>query len=101
MGFGIMTSVVTNNVAVLGALANGMLPLRKVARLEAERRHRMELSQSCARERNARPITRSGSHDQTIAGRAGSRRTQHAHLRGHSAHDTSCLSATDSGAALK
>ena len=53
MGFGIMASVVTNNVAVLAALANGMLPLRKVAQIEAERRHRMEMSQTYALERNA------------------------------------------------
>jgi Cu2+-exporting ATPase len=32
MGFGIMTSVVTNNVSALAALANGLLPLRKVGR---------------------------------------------------------------------
>ncbi len=32
MGFGIMTSVLTNNVAALAALANGLLPLRKVPR---------------------------------------------------------------------
>ena len=37
MGFGIMASVVLNNVTALAALANGMLPLRKVARIEAER----------------------------------------------------------------
>ncbi len=30
MGFGVMASVVTNNVAALGALANGMLPLRRI-----------------------------------------------------------------------
>lgn len=53
MGFGIMASVVTNNVAALAALANGVLPLRKVAQIEAERRHRLELSQSHAMERNA------------------------------------------------
>ena len=33
-----MASVVTNNVAVLAALGNGVLPLRKVAQIEAERR---------------------------------------------------------------
>ena len=43
MGFGIMASVVTNNVAALAALGNGMLPLRKVAQIEAERRHRLEI----------------------------------------------------------
>ena len=72
LGFGIMASVVTNNVAALGALANGVLPLRKVAQIEAERRHRMELTQSHAMERNAvqtapaptvrRPDARSDQH---------------------------------------
>ncbi len=52
MGFGIMASVVTNNVAALAALANGVLPLRKVAQIEAERRHRLEMSQAYAMERN-------------------------------------------------
>lgn len=42
-GFGIGASVVTNNVAALGALANGAWPMRKVAKLEAERRHKLEL----------------------------------------------------------
>ena len=42
MGFGIMTSVVTNNVSALFALANGLLPLRKVARAEADRRRDRE-----------------------------------------------------------
>jgi Cu2+-exporting ATPase len=48
MGFGIMTSVVTNNIAALAALGNGMLPLGKVAQLEAERRHRLEIGQAGA-----------------------------------------------------
>ena len=51
MGFGIMASVVTNNVAALGALGNGMLPLRKVAQIEAERRHNRGLRQPHAPER--------------------------------------------------
>jgi len=38
MGFGIMTSVVTNNVCALVALGNALLPLRKIARAESERR---------------------------------------------------------------
>jgi Cu2+-exporting ATPase len=53
LGFGIMTSVVTNNVAALAALGNGMLPLRKIAQIEAERRHRRELRQAHAPERKA------------------------------------------------
>jgi heavy metal translocating P-type ATPase len=56
MGFGIMASVVTNNVAALAALGNGILPLRKVAQIEAERRHRLEMSQQLyGLERNASP----------------------------------------------
>jgi heavy metal translocating P-type ATPase len=53
MGFGIMASVVTNNVAALAALGNGILPLRKVAQIEAERRHKLEMSRAYALERNA------------------------------------------------
>jgi heavy metal translocating P-type ATPase len=48
LGFGIGVSVLTNNVSALGALANGMLPMRKVAQLEAERRHRLELELKAA-----------------------------------------------------
>ena len=40
---GIGASVVTNNVAALGALANGLWPMRKVAQLEAERRDQFEI----------------------------------------------------------
>ena len=43
LGFGIGASVVTNNVAALGALGNGLWPMRKVAQLEAERRHMFEM----------------------------------------------------------
>ena len=53
LGFGIMASVVTNNVAALAALANGMLPLRKIAQIEAEKRHEQELRQAYALEREA------------------------------------------------
>ena len=42
-GFGIAASVLTNNVAALAALANGVRPMRKVAALEAERRHMLDL----------------------------------------------------------
>jgi Cu2+-exporting ATPase len=43
LGFGIGASVLTNNVAALGALLNGVRPMRKVAAHEAERRHLLEL----------------------------------------------------------
>jgi magnesium-transporting ATPase (P-type) len=42
MGFGIMTSVFTNNVSALFALGNGLLPLRKIAQAEADRRRDRE-----------------------------------------------------------
>jgi Cu2+-exporting ATPase len=48
MGFGIMASVLTNNIAALAALGNGVLPLRKVAQLEAESRHRLEIYRAVA-----------------------------------------------------
>jgi heavy metal translocating P-type ATPase len=43
LGFGVGMSVLTNNVAAIGALINGVWPMRKVAHLEAERRHMLEL----------------------------------------------------------
>ena len=48
LGLGIGFSVLTNNVAALGALANGVWPMRKVAQLEAERRHRLEMELKAA-----------------------------------------------------
>ncbi|APW61269.1 heavy metal translocating P-type ATPase [Paludisphaera borealis] len=53
MGFGIMASVLTNNVAAIGALANGMAPLRKIAQIEAEKKHEQELRQAYGLEREA------------------------------------------------
>jgi Cu2+-exporting ATPase len=48
LGFGVGASVLTNNVAAIGALANGVWPMRKVAQLEAERRHLLELELKAA-----------------------------------------------------
>ena len=58
LGFGIGASVFTNNVAALAALANGLLPMRRVAQLEAERRHilEMELRQSGILHEAGRPL---------------------------------------------
>ena len=42
MGFGVMTSVLTNNVSALVALANGLLPLRKIGRPESDRTREQE-----------------------------------------------------------
>jgi heavy metal translocating P-type ATPase len=51
LGFGIMASVITNNVATLAALGNGMLPLRKLAEIEAEKQHDQYLRQAFALQR--------------------------------------------------
>jgi Cu2+-exporting ATPase len=40
-------------VAALAALANGMLPLRKIAEIEAEKQHQLELRQAYAIDREA------------------------------------------------
>ena len=53
MGFGIMTSVVLNNVSSIGALANGMMPLRKIAQIEAEKQHEQEMRQAYGLARKA------------------------------------------------
>lgn len=45
LGFGIMHSMIFNNVSALFALANGMVPMRKVAELQAEREVERELVQ--------------------------------------------------------
>jgi Cu2+-exporting ATPase len=46
MGFGIMASVLTNNVAALAALANGMMPLRRIADDRAMKEAQQELSKT-------------------------------------------------------
>jgi Cu2+-exporting ATPase len=46
MGFGVMASVLTNNVAALAALANGLLPLRQIAEMQAEKEMQQELRRS-------------------------------------------------------
>jgi Cu2+-exporting ATPase len=43
LGFGVMASVLTNNVAALAALANGMLPLRQIAQERVEQESKQEL----------------------------------------------------------
>ncbi len=43
LGFGVGASVIANNVAAIGALVNGVWPMREVAKLEADRRHALEL----------------------------------------------------------
>jgi Cu2+-exporting ATPase len=43
MGLGIMASVFTNNVAAIAALANGIMPLREVARLQARQEMEQQL----------------------------------------------------------
>jgi heavy metal translocating P-type ATPase len=45
MGFGVMASVITNNVAAMAALANGMLPLRRIAQERMEQEMKEDLRQ--------------------------------------------------------
>ena len=56
MGFGIMASVVTNNVAAIAALANGMLPLRKVADSPSDQTHRLRIAPGEVAERDRLPL---------------------------------------------
>ena len=44
MGFGIMASVFTNNVAAMAALANGMMPLKRIADEQAMKQAQKEMS---------------------------------------------------------
>jgi Cu2+-exporting ATPase len=44
MGFGIMASVLTNNVAAMAALANGMMPLKRIADEQAMKEAQQEMS---------------------------------------------------------
>ena len=44
MGFGIMASVLTNNVAAMAALANGMMPLKRIADEQALKQAQKEMS---------------------------------------------------------
>ena len=48
LGFGIMTSVVTNNVTILAVLANALAPLREAARLENQKARERELRAASA-----------------------------------------------------
>jgi Cu2+-exporting ATPase len=56
MGFGIMASVLTNNVSALVALANGLLPLRKVVRGRAAPAVSLRLTPAKAAERDQLPL---------------------------------------------
>jgi heavy metal translocating P-type ATPase len=68
LGFGIGMSVVTNNVASLAALANGLLPMRRVAQLEAERRHLLEMELRQSGFRVAEDLTTSRAESENSAG---------------------------------
>lgn len=48
MGFGIMASVLTNNVAAIGALANGMLPLYRMLNEQARKEAQQEMNLAVA-----------------------------------------------------
>ena len=56
MGFGIMSSVLTNNVSALAALANGLLPLRRVAGSPSDQTHRLRIAPGEVAERDRLPL---------------------------------------------
>lgn len=62
MGFGIMASVLTNNVAALAALANGMMPLKRIADEQAMKEAQRELSETILKSMAPSPT-----HEPTVA----------------------------------
>jgi heavy metal translocating P-type ATPase len=56
MGFGIMASVLTNNVSALAALANGLLPLRKVSGHPSKQPHWLRIAPGEVAERDRLPL---------------------------------------------
>lgn len=64
MGLGLLASVAINNAAALLALVQAVWPLREVAELEAERRHRLQLARMAA----ARPAFSAESADSARSG---------------------------------
>lgn len=62
MGFGIMASVLTNNVAALAALANGMMPLKRIADEQAMKEAQRELSETILKSMAPSP-----NHEPTVA----------------------------------
>jgi len=56
MGFGIMSSVLTNNVAALAALANGLLPLRRFSGSPSDQTHPLRIAPSEVAERDRLPL---------------------------------------------
>jgi Cu2+-exporting ATPase len=76
MGFGIMSSVLTNNVAALAALANGLLPLRRFSGSPADQTRRLRIAPSEVAERDRLPL-----HPPLIA-----RRTEMPETRTDSSH---------------
>ena len=56
MGFGIMSSVLTNNVSALAALANGLLPLRKFSGSSSDQNHGLRIAPGEVAERDRLPL---------------------------------------------
>jgi Cu2+-exporting ATPase len=56
MGFGIMSSVITNNVSALAALANGLLPLRRVNDSSPHQLHELRIAPGEIAERDRVPL---------------------------------------------
>jgi len=56
MGFGIMSSVLTNNVSALAALANGLLPLRRFSDSPSDQGRPLRIAPSEVAERDRLPL---------------------------------------------
>ncbi len=56
MGFGIMASVLTNNVSALAALANGLLPLRRFSGSSTDQTHGLRIAPGEIAERDSLPL---------------------------------------------
>ena len=76
MGFGIMSSVLTNNVSALAALANGLLPLRRFSGSSSDQTRPLRIAPSEVAERDRLPL-----HAPSIA-----RRTEMPEARTDSSH---------------
>ena len=76
MGFGIMSSVLTNNVSALAALANGLLPLRRVTGSPSDQAHGLRIAPGEIAERDRLPL-----HSPSVA-----RRTEMPDSRTDSSH---------------
>jgi Cu2+-exporting ATPase len=66
MGFGILASVLTNNVSSIAALINGLLPLREVTKLQAQQEREQEQRRAQYSELKLAAAVRETSHGDEV-----------------------------------